>query len=136
MSENCVLLWIFQGINLGKIPRKFSDIFMEKFRHILGKIPMNFSMLTPQIFCFTEDGSSEELTLKNVLGVFYSNEFFLGSFLSRPSYLRRGKRHLCSISLTPIPWKNHFSFYDSEVSKLSMSGKTYWSKKPDLTLYC
>jgi hypothetical protein len=34
-----VLLWIFRGINLGKIPRKFSDIYLEKFRHILGKIP-------------------------------------------------------------------------------------------------
>jgi hypothetical protein len=27
-----------------------------------------------------------------------------------------------------------FLFYDSEVSKFSMSGKTYWSEKPDLTL--
>jgi hypothetical protein len=27
------------------------------------------------------------------------------------------------------------SFYDSEVSKLWMSGKTYWSEKPDLTLF-
>jgi hypothetical protein len=35
---------------------------MEKFRAILGKIPRNFSILTPQIFCFTGDGSSEELT--------------------------------------------------------------------------
>jgi hypothetical protein len=30
--------------------------------------------------------------------------------------------------------EKQFSFYDSEVSKLSMSGKTYWSEKPDLTL--
>jgi hypothetical protein len=50
-----VLLWIFRGIN-------FSDIFMETFRHILGKIPRNCSMLTPRIFCFTKDGSTEELT--------------------------------------------------------------------------
>jgi hypothetical protein len=34
-----VLLWIFRGINLGKIPRKFSDIFMERLRPIFGKIP-------------------------------------------------------------------------------------------------
>jgi hypothetical protein len=30
--------------------------------------------------------------------------------------------------------EKQFSFYDSEVSKFSMSGKTYWSEKPDLTL--
>jgi hypothetical protein len=30
--------------------------------------------------------------------------------------------------------ERQFSFYDSEVSKLSLSGKTYWSEKPDLTL--
>jgi hypothetical protein len=50
---------------------------MEKFRPILGKIPTytrknprNFSMLTPRIFCFTEDGSSEELTKEKFLGMF------------------------------------------------------------------
>jgi hypothetical protein len=47
-------------------------------------------MLTPRIFCFTGDGSSEELTQEKFLGVFYSKEFFLGSSLSRPSYLRGG----------------------------------------------
>jgi hypothetical protein len=31
--------------DLRKIPRKFSDIFMEKFQPIPGKIPKNFSML-------------------------------------------------------------------------------------------
>jgi hypothetical protein len=30
--------------------------------------------------------------------------------------------------------EKQFSFYDSEVSKLSMSGNSYWSKIPDLTL--
>jgi hypothetical protein len=30
--------------------------------------------------------------------------------------------------------ERQFSFYDSEVSKLSLSGKTYWSEKPDITL--
>jgi hypothetical protein len=41
-----VLLLIVRGINLGKIPRKFSDIYRKKsnenFRHILGKIPKVF----------------------------------------------------------------------------------------------
>jgi hypothetical protein len=78
-----VLLWIFPEINLGKIPRKFSDIFMEKirpilgkFQLILGKIPRNFSILTPRIFCFTGHGSSEELILEKFLGNFptYSRE--------------------------------------------------------------
>jgi hypothetical protein len=78
------------GINLGKIPKKNFDIFIEKFRPILGKIPRKFSMLTPRIFCFTGDGSSEELTEEKFLGVFYFKEFFLGSFLSRPTYLRGG----------------------------------------------
>jgi hypothetical protein len=62
---------------LRKIPRKFSDIFIknpdlfsEKIRHILGKIPRNFSMLTPRLFCFTGDGFSEELTQKKFLGNF------------------------------------------------------------------
>jgi hypothetical protein len=49
---------------------------MEKFRHILGKIPRNFSMLTLPIFCFTGDGTSEELT----------SEKFLGNF---PTYSRK-----------------------------------------------
>jgi hypothetical protein len=40
---------------------------MEKFRPILGKIPRHFSMLTPRIFCFTGDGSSEELTWEKFL---------------------------------------------------------------------
>jgi hypothetical protein len=31
--------------------------------------------------------------------------------------------------------EKQFSFYDPEVSKLSMSGKTYWSEKPDVTGY-
>jgi hypothetical protein len=31
---------------------------MEKFRHVFGKIPMNFFMLTPRIFCFTGDGGN------------------------------------------------------------------------------
>jgi hypothetical protein len=70
LKNTGVLLWIFRGINLGKIPRKIfdiysrknSDIFSEKFRHILGKIPRNFSMLALRILCFTGDGSSEELT--------------------------------------------------------------------------
>jgi hypothetical protein len=57
-----VLLWILREINLGKFHRKSSDIFSEKFRLILGKILRNFSLLTTRIFCFTEDGSSEELT--------------------------------------------------------------------------
>jgi hypothetical protein len=30
--------------------------------------------------------------------------------------------------------RKQFSLYNSEESKLSMSGKTYWFKKPDLTL--
>jgi hypothetical protein len=50
---------------LGNFPTyswKNFDIFSEKFRHILGKITRNFSMLTPRIFCFTGDGFSEELT--------------------------------------------------------------------------
>jgi hypothetical protein len=76
------LLWIFQGISSGIISMQFSDIFMEKFRHILGKIPGNFTMLTPWIFCFTG-----ELTKEKFLGVFYSKEFFLKSSLARPSYL-------------------------------------------------
>jgi hypothetical protein len=29
--------------------------------------------------------------------------------------------------------EKQFSFYDSEVSEPSKSGKTYWSEKPDLT---
>jgi hypothetical protein len=41
---------------------KNSDIFSEKYRHILGKIPRNFFMLTPRIPCFIGDGSSEEST--------------------------------------------------------------------------
>jgi hypothetical protein len=47
---------------LGNFPTyswKNSDLFSEKFRPILGKIPRNFSMLTPRIFCFTGDGSSD-----------------------------------------------------------------------------
>jgi hypothetical protein len=55
---------------------------MEKFQHILGKIPRNFSMLTVKIFCFTGDGSSEKLTQEKFLGVFYSKELFLGCSLS------------------------------------------------------
>jgi hypothetical protein len=31
--------------------------------------------------------------------------------------------------------EKQFSFYDLEISKLLMSGKTYWSEKPDLTLH-
>jgi hypothetical protein len=30
--------------------------------------------------------------------------------------------------------EKEFIFYDSEVSKLSLSGETYWSEKPDLTI--
>jgi hypothetical protein len=30
--------------------------------------------------------------------------------------------------------EKQFLFYDSEVSKLSMSGNSYWSEKPNLTL--
>jgi hypothetical protein len=39
---------------------KNSDLLSEIFQPILGKFPRNFSMLTPWIFCFTGDGSSEE----------------------------------------------------------------------------
>jgi hypothetical protein len=41
------------------------------------------------------------------------------------------KKHLC----ISISWKNSFHFMTQIISKLSMSGKTYWSEKPDLTLY-
>jgi hypothetical protein len=40
--------------------------------------------------------------------------------------------------LTPLYlnfMEKQFSFYDSEVLKLSMSGKTYWSEKPNLTVH-
>jgi hypothetical protein len=30
--------------------------------------------------------------------------------------------------------EKQFPFYDSEVSKFSMSGNSYWSENPDLTL--
>jgi hypothetical protein len=47
---------------LGNFPTyswKNSELF---FRFILEKIPRNFSMLTPRIFCFTGGGTFEELT--------------------------------------------------------------------------
>jgi hypothetical protein len=62
-------------------------------------------MLTPRIFCFTEDGSFEELTYQKFLGVFYFKEFFLGVSLSRPSYLRGGMSHDSNL---------HHTLYKSE----------------------
>jgi hypothetical protein len=44
---------------------------------------------------------------------------------------------IIAFSKTPLYlnfMERQFSFYDSEVSKFSMSEKTYWSEKPDLTL--
>jgi hypothetical protein len=80
--------------------RKYSwEIFrvnMEKFRPILGKIPRNFSMLTPRIYCFTGDGSSEELT----------KEKFLGNF---PTYSRK-KTDISlenSLGKNPIKCRNY-----------------------------
>jgi hypothetical protein len=81
---------MFTFFSVGSFPTyswKNFDIFIEKFRHVLGKIPRNFSMLTPRIFCFTGDGFSEEVNLGKIPRSFYSKEFFLGSSLSRPSYL-------------------------------------------------
>jgi hypothetical protein len=55
ITRNFPLYWCFTM----DIPK---NQLREKFRHILGKIPKNFSKLTLRIFFFIGDESSEELT--------------------------------------------------------------------------
>jgi hypothetical protein len=70
--------------NLGKIPRNFSDTFLEKFLGDIPTYPMKNSL---------ETDSPKNLLIK-ILRFFYTIEFFLGSSFFRPSYLLVGTKTL------------------------------------------
>jgi hypothetical protein len=82
-------LGIFQGINLGNILGNFPTYSRKnsyEFFHV------NFSDI---LFHWRRIFRWVNLGVSSFLGVFYSKKFFLGSSLSRPSYLRGGWwRHL------------------------------------------